>query len=54
MVEYATYDDMRNAMKKLDGTELNGRRIKLTEDYRGSRKRRYKDFSFISETVRMS
>ena len=40
VVEYATYDDMKNAMKKLDGADLNGRRLKLVEDYRG-RKRRY-------------
>ena len=40
VVEYASYDDMKNALKKLDGSELNGRRIKLTDDYRGGRKRR--------------
>jgi hypothetical protein len=40
VVEYATYDDMKSAMKKLDGAELNGRRLKLSEDYRGGRKRR--------------
>ena len=32
---------MKNALKKLDGAELNGRRIKLIEDYRGSKRRRY-------------
>ena len=31
---------MKSAMKKLDGAELNGRKLKLSEDYRGSRKRR--------------
>lgn len=41
VVEYANYDDMKNAMKKLDGAELNGRKLKLNEDYRGGRKRRY-------------
>lgn len=41
VVEYASYDDMKNAMKKLDASELNGRRIKLIEDYRGNRRRRY-------------
>lgn len=40
VVEYANYDDMRNALRKPDGAELNGRRLKLTEDYRGSRRRR--------------
>ena len=41
IVEYATYDDMKNALKKLDGAELNGRRVRLIEDYRGgSRKKR--------------
>lgn len=40
VVEYASYDDMKNAMRKLDGSELNGRRLKLTEDYRGSKRRR--------------
>ena len=39
IVEYATYDDMRCAMRKLDGTELNGRKLRLIEDYRGHRKR---------------
>lgn len=41
VVEYANYDDMKNAMKKLDGSELNGRKIKLVDDYRGGRRRRY-------------
>lgn len=41
VVEYASYDDMKSAMKKLDGSELNGRRLKLSEDYRGGKKRRY-------------
>ncbi len=50
MVEYATYDDMKSALKKLDGADLNGRRLKLSEDYRGggggggsSRRRRLVD-----------
>jgi len=37
-VDFATYDDMKNAIEKLDNTELNGRKIKLSED-RGSRSR---------------
>lgn len=32
VVEYATYDDMKNALRKLDGAELNGRRIRLTKE----------------------
>lgn len=40
VVEYASYDDMKSALRKLDGAELNGRRLKLIEDYRGSRRRR--------------
>ena len=39
VVEYATYDDMKNAMRKLDGAELNGRKLKLIEDYRGRKRR---------------
>ena len=39
MVEYASYSDMKNAVRKLDGAELNGRRIKLFEDSR--RRKRY-------------
>lgn len=37
VVEFASHSDMKNALDKLDGTELNGRKIKLYED----RKRRY-------------
>lgn len=40
IVEYATYEDMKNAIRKLNGTDLNGRKIRLIEDYRG-RKRRF-------------
>ncbi|PIO09347.1 hypothetical protein AB205_0055640 [Aquarana catesbeiana] len=32
VVEFASYNDMKNAIDKLDGTELSGRKIKLTED----------------------
>lgn len=32
VVEFATSSDMRNAIDKLDDTDLNGRRIRLTED----------------------
>ncbi|KAE8587424.1 hypothetical protein XENTR_v10021967 [Xenopus tropicalis] len=37
VVEFASYTDMKNALDKLDGVELSGRKIKLTED---SKKRR--------------
>ncbi|GFG35069.1 hypothetical protein Cfor_05078 [Coptotermes formosanus] len=36
VVEFATHSDMRNAIDKLDDTELNGRRIRLIEDTRRS------------------
>ena len=39
IIEFATYSDMKNALDKLDNTEINGRRIKLVEDR--PRKRRY-------------
>jgi len=32
IVDFATYTDMKNAIEKLDGTDLHGRRIKLLED----------------------
>ncbi|KAF5308711.1 hypothetical protein FQR65_LT06072 [Abscondita terminalis] len=34
VVEFASYSDMKNALEKLDDTELNGRRIRLIEDRR--------------------
>ncbi|CAB3238266.1 unnamed protein product [Arctia plantaginis] len=39
VVEFATHSDMRAAIEKLDGTELNGRRIRLVEAGRSSRRR---------------
>ena len=36
VVDFASYDDMKRAIDKLNDTEINGRRIKLIED-RGSR-----------------
>lgn len=41
VVEYANREDMKNAIRKLDGTELNGRRLRLVEERVGSRHRRY-------------
>lgn len=40
IVEFATYADMKNALDKLDDTEINGRRIKLIEDRPRRRSRR--------------
>ena len=39
VVEYASYEDMKSALKKLDGAELNGRKLKLTEDSRSKKRR---------------
>ncbi|KAM5129629.1 serine/arginine-rich splicing factor 5-like isoform 1-T2 [Mantella aurantiaca] len=39
VVEFASYNDMKNAIDKLDGTELSGRKIKLTEDRKKHRSR---------------
>uniref|UniRef100_A0A667ZTB5 Serine/arginine-rich splicing factor 5 n=1 Tax=Myripristis murdjan TaxID=586833 RepID=A0A667ZTB5_9TELE len=36
VVEFATRSDMKNAIAKLDGTDLNGRKIKIYEDRRRS------------------
>ena len=43
VVEFANQEDLRNAMEKLDGTDLNGRKIKLIESKR--RRRRSKSAS---------
>jgi arginine/serine-rich splicing factor 4/5/6 len=38
-VEFASMSDMKNALEKLDNTEINGRRIKLVQEKpRGSRR----------------
>ena len=39
VVEFANYSDMKNAIEKLDDTELNGRRIRLIEDKNSRSKR---------------
>ena len=44
VVEFSSYSDMKRAMDKLDGTEINGRKIKLTEDR--SRRRYDKEVNF--------
>ncbi|KAK5645396.1 hypothetical protein RI129_006696 [Pyrocoelia pectoralis] len=38
VVEFASYSDMKNAIEKLDDTDLNGRRIKLVEDKKSRNK----------------
>lgn len=56
VVEFATYKDMRKAIDKLDGTDINGRKIKLVEDSRNRKNRWnilqinnfYKRFNFMS------
>ena len=40
VAEFATLGDMKNAITKLDNTELGGRKIHIIED-RHSRRRRY-------------
>jgi len=40
VVDFATYDDMKRAIDKMDDTELNGRRIKLVPDKSYSSKSR--------------
>jgi len=39
VVDFATYDDMKRAIKKMDDTELNGRKIKLVPDRSYSKSR---------------
>merc|ERR1712083_490639 len=45
VVEFACKADLKNAMDKLDGTELNGRRIKLVEESRGRSRSRSRNRS---------
>lgn len=39
VVEFASYSDMKNALERLEDTDLNGRRIRLVEDKRHRRSR---------------
>ncbi|KAG1934443.1 serine and arginine rich splicing factor 5a isoform X2 [Pimephales promelas] len=39
VVEFASHSDMKNAIEKLDGTDLNGRKLKLYEDRKRNRSR---------------
>jgi arginine/serine-rich splicing factor 4/5/6 len=47
-VEFSSYSDMKNALEKLDDTEINGRRIKLTEDK--PKKRRWVLIDHVSQS----
>lgn len=57
VIEFRQYSDMKRALEKLDGTEVNGRKIRLIEDRPGARRRRSysrsasrcKQISFINE-----
>jgi len=40
VAEFATLGDMKNAITKLDNTELGGRKIRLNEDKSTGRRRR--------------
>uniref|UniRef100_UPI00398F8E26 serine/arginine-rich splicing factor 5-like isoform X3 n=1 Tax=Pristiophorus japonicus TaxID=55135 RepID=UPI00398F8E26 len=48
VVEFASYSDMKNALDKLEGTEINGRKIRLIED----RKRRTRSRSHSRSSSR--
>lgn len=39
VVEFSSYSDMKTAIEKLNGTELSGRKIKITEDRSSDRRR---------------
>ena len=45
VVEYASHDDLKKALRKLDGADLNGRKMRLIEERPGSSRHRR---SFIS------
>ena len=49
VVEFASHSDMKNALDKLDDTEINGRRIRLVED-RSGRKSRSASYSSRSRS----
>ena len=54
VAEFATLGDMKNAMTKLDGTELGGRKIRLSEDKSSSRHRRLMSLVLDNCAVRVS
>ncbi|XP_023999619.1 serine/arginine-rich splicing factor 5 [Salvelinus sp. IW2-2015] len=45
VVEFASHSDMKNALDKLDGTDLNGRKLKLSEDRKSRSRSRSRDRS---------
>ncbi|RXG59646.1 Serine/arginine-rich splicing factor 4 [Armadillidium vulgare] len=45
VIEFATYNDMRNALIKLDGKILEGRKIILEDEYRRDRRSRSRSYS---------
>ncbi|XP_056639490.1 serine-arginine protein 55 [Diorhabda carinulata] len=49
VVEFASYSDMKNAIEKLDDTELNGRKLRLIED-RKTKSRRSASYSSRSRS----
>ncbi|XP_067012164.1 serine-arginine protein 55 isoform X2 [Anabrus simplex] len=50
VVEFASYSDLKNALDKLDDTELNGRRIRLIDDSRRGGRRRTRSSSSRSRS----
>ena len=52
VVEFSSYSDMKRAMDKLDGTEINGRKIKLTEDRSRRRYDKEVHFNFVDRQYR--
>lgn len=49
VVEFASYSDMKNAIQKLDDSQLHGRRIRLVED-RNTKRRRSTSYSSRSRS----
>lgn len=41
VIEFVFYFDMKRVLEKLDGIEVNGRKIRLVEDKFGFRRRRF-------------
>ncbi|XP_072394949.1 LOW QUALITY PROTEIN: uncharacterized protein [Diabrotica undecimpunctata] len=49
VVEFASYSDMKNAIEKLDDTELNGRKLRLVEDKKNNKSRHSASYSSRSK-----
>lgn len=54
VVEFASYSDMKNAIRKLDNTDLNGRRIRLVEEKRSKGNSRHRSPRSRSRSRRRS